>query len=98
LPEDKKPLAATLVHYAFGGVVGAVYGGVAEIVPRVTTGLGVPFGIAVWLGAHVVTVPALGLAEPPARRPLGKEAPEFLLHVVYGAVTEAVRRLLRGRV
>jgi uncharacterized membrane protein YagU involved in acid resistance len=55
----------------------------------------VPFGLAVWLGAHVITVPALGLAEPPTRRPRSKEGLELLLHVVYGAVTETVRRLAR---
>ena len=96
VPEDKKPLAAQLVHYAFGGGAGAVYGAVAELVPRVTAGFGVPFGLAVWLGAHVITVPALGLAESPARRPPASETPELGLHVVYGAVVELVRRILRG--
>ena len=96
VPEDKKPFASQAVHYAFGASVGAVYGAVAELVPRVTSGFGVPFGLAVWLGAHVITVPALGLAQSPARRPLSKEAPELGLHAIYGGVTEAVRRLLRG--
>lgn len=95
LPEDKKPLAGNLVHYAFGASVGALYGGVAAVVPRVTTAVGLPFGVAVWLGAHVITVPALGLAEPPTRRPRSKEGLEFVLHLVYGAVTELVRRLAR---
>ena len=95
LPENKKPLAGNVIHYAFGASVGALYGGVAAVVPRVTTAVGLPFGVAVWLGAHVIMVPALGLAEPPARRPLSKEGPEFLLHLVYGAVTEIVRRLVR---
>ena len=93
LPEDKKPLAGNLVHYAFGGSIGALYGGVATIAPRVTAAVGLPFGIAVWLGAHVITVPALGLAEPPTRQPPSKEGLEFVLHLVYGAVTELVRRL-----
>jgi putative membrane protein len=95
LPEAAKPWAGTLVHYAFGGVVGALYGAVAERVPRVTAVLGVPFGVAVWLGAHVITVPAAGLAPPPTRRPLGAEASELVLHLVYGAVTEIVRRVGR---
>jgi uncharacterized membrane protein YagU involved in acid resistance len=95
LPEDKKPLASNLVHYAFGASVGALYGGVAAVVPRVTTAVGLPFGVAVWLGAHVVAVPALGLAEPPTRRPVSKEGQEFVLHLVYGAVTEIVRALIR---
>jgi uncharacterized membrane protein YagU involved in acid resistance len=95
LAEHQKPRAGAAVHYAFGAVVGAVYGAVAEIAPIVTTAFGVPFGIGVWFGAHVVVVPAMGLSDPPTRQPVGKEAEEFGLHVVYGAVTEIVRRLLR---
>ena len=95
VPEDRKPLAANIVHYAFGAGVGGLYGGVATAAPRVTTALGLPFGVAVWLGAHVIMVPALGLAEPPTRQPASKEALEFFMHLVYGAVTELVRRLVR---
>ncbi len=95
LPEDLKPLAGNLVHYAFGAGVGAAYGGVAAVAPRVTTAVGLPFGVAVWLAAHVIMVPALGLAAPPTRQPAAKEGVEFLLHLVYGAVTELVRRLAR---
>jgi putative membrane protein len=95
LAEDQKPQAGTIVHYAFGASVGAVYGAVAEIVPRVASAVGLPFGVAVWLGAHVVAVPALGLAEPPTRRPFRQEAEEFGLHLVYGVTTELARRLLR---
>jgi putative membrane protein len=95
IPEGSKPLAANVVHYAFGASVGALYGGVAELVPRISMVVGVPFGLAVWLGAHVITVPALGLAEPPTRQPRDKEGLELLLHAVYGAVTETVRRLVR---
>jgi len=77
-------------------VVGALYGAAAAIVPRVTTAFGLPFGVAVWLGAHVIVVPALGLADSPVRQPIPKEAEEFALHLAYGSVTELVRRLLRG--
>jgi len=94
LPEDQEPRAGSIVHYAFGASVGALYGAAAEIVPRITALVGLPFGVAVWLGAHVLCVPALGLAEPPTRRPVGEEAKEFGLHAVYGVTTELVRRLL----
>jgi putative membrane protein len=77
-------------------VVGAVYGAAAEIIPMVSRGFGLPFGAAVRLGAHVVAVPALGLTESPVRRPVAEEAKEFGLHLVYGSVTELVRRLLRA--
>jgi putative membrane protein len=94
LAEAQKPLAGNIVHYGFGAVIGSVYGAVAEVAPRVTAALGLPFGIAVWLGAHVIAVPALGLAEPPTRQSVGKEAEELGLHLVYGLTTELVRRLL----
>ena len=90
LREDTKPLAGNLVHYAFGASVGALYGGVAAVTPRVTTAAGLPFGVAVWLGAHVITVPALGLAEPPTRQPPSKEGLEF-------AHPRAVTRPFQGR-
>jgi len=93
--ENRKPLAGHLVHYAFGGSVGALYGGISVLAPRVTVAFGLPFGIAVWLGAHVIMVPALGLAPPPTRQPPSKEAMEFFLHLIYGSVTETVRRLFR---
>jgi putative membrane protein len=96
LPQAQEPPAGSIVHYAFGGTVGALYGAVVELVPKVARGFGLPFGIAVWLGAHVVTVPALGLAQPPTRRPLRQEAEELGLHLVYGATTELVRRLMSG--
>ena len=95
LTEDDKSKAGTVVHYAFGAGVGAVYGALVELAPIVRSGLGLPFGAAVWLGAHVITVPALGLATPPTRQPLSKEGEEFGLHLVYGLTAELVRRLLR---
>src|SRR5207237_9071664 len=91
LREDAKPLAGNLVHYAFGASVGALYGGVAAVTPRVTTAAGLPFGVAVWLGAHVITAPARGLAEPPTRQPPSKEELEFAQLVRYPALFKGAR-------
>lgn len=71
LPEEKKLLASNLVHYSFGATVGALYGGVAAVVPRVTTALGLPFGAAVWLGAHVITRRFAWLSAPLHTLPSG---------------------------
>ena len=50
-------------------------------------------------GARLLEVlqagPALGLAESPVGQHAAKEAEEFGLHLVYGTITELVRRLLR---
>src|SRR5262249_10717354 len=95
LRKEHKAAAGSIGHYAFAAAAAAGYGAAPRIARMAKIALGLPFGTAVWLGAHVVAVPALGLAESPARQPLGKEAGEFGLHLLYGSVTGLVYRLLR---
>jgi putative membrane protein len=95
LTKDEKKVAGPAVHYGFGAGVGGVYGALAEMAPLVTRGGGMPFGVAVWLGAHVITVPALGFSKPVTESPLPVEAGELAAHVVYGAVVEFLRRSIR---
>jgi putative membrane protein len=95
LTPHQKKIAGPAVHYGFGVSVATFYGAAVEVASVLRTGWGMPFGVAVWLGAHVVTVPALGLAEPVTRSTPRREAVEFGAHLVYGAVVEGVRRLLR---
>lgn len=92
LAPAEKPIAGNLVHYGFGASMGLLYGAAAAATPLVTAGAGAGFGAAVWLGAHAVVVPALGLAPSPLRQPLGKEALEFVLHIVYGISVGLVHR------
>jgi uncharacterized membrane protein YagU involved in acid resistance len=96
LNEREKKIAGPVVHYAFGASMAAAYGTIVEWEPVTAAGWGIPFGIVVWLGAHVITVPALGLSEAITRSTLPAEATEFAAHLVYGTVTEAVRRLVRS--
>ena len=95
LSEQQKELAAPAVHYGFGASLAGVYGTLVEAVPLVRIGWGVPFGAAVWLGAHVITVPALGLSAPITQSSTLEQAVEFGAHLVYGIVVESFRRLLR---
>ena len=95
-PQQKK-IAGPAVHYAFGASMAAIYGAVVESVPVARAGWGSAFGATVWLGAHVITVPALGLSEPITQSTPAAEAIEFGAHLVYGVVTEGVRRLIRRR-
>ena len=96
---DAGPKEDCRTHSAlwFGANVAAIYGTTAELAPLVSTGWGIPFGAAVWLGAHVITVPALGLSEPITHSAPRAEAVEFGAHLVYGAVAEGLRRFLRRR-
>ncbi|HEV7518082.1 MAG TPA: DUF1440 domain-containing protein [Thermoanaerobaculia bacterium] len=93
-PEEKK-VAGPAVHYAMGATMGALYGTLAELDTRVTTGAGVPFGAAVWLGADEIAVPALGLSRPPTETPASTHAYALASHAVYGLTTDLVRRALR---
>ena len=94
VPESKKPAAGAAVHYAFGGAVGAIYGAAAARNPDVTSGWGLPFGASVWLIADDVGMPALGLAAPPSAHPAKDHATTLASHLVFGAVTECVRRTM----
>ena len=68
----------------------------AELVPDVTVGAGMPFGTAVWLLADEVTVPLLGLSKSPTQYPLSKHAYALASHCVYGLTIEVVRRAVRN--
>ncbi|HEX8000963.1 MAG TPA: CbtA family protein [Pyrinomonadaceae bacterium] len=95
LAKDEKELAGALVHYAYGAMMGAVYGVVAEFAPQVSVGAGLPFGAVFWVAADEVAVPLLGLAEKPDKYPLSTHAYALCSHLVYGLTAEAVRRTLR---
>ena len=97
LTKRQKQVAGPLVHFGFGAKIGSYYGALAELNPAVTAGFGLPFGAAVWLGSHVIMVPALGLSKPVTESSLLREASELAAHLVYGAVTEFCRRLIRKR-
>jgi putative membrane protein len=95
LSKQQKKIAAPAVHYGFGTSVGAIYGALVESRHVMRAGWGLPLGAAVWLGAHVIAVPALGLSEPITRSEPGSEAAEFGAHLLYGVTVESVRSLLR---
>jgi len=98
LTPDQKKIAGPAVHYGFGASMAALYGTAVEVRPIVRTGWGTSFGTAVWLGAHVITVPSLGLSEPVTHSTPRKEAVELGAHLVYGAVVEGLRSFLRASV
>ena len=96
LTKSEKKVAGPAVHYAMGGTSGAIYGAASELAPEVTVGAGIPFGTAVWLVADEITVPALGLTEPPTQRPLSWHVSSLASHFVYGLTTDLVRRAVRN--
>lgn len=92
LTEPEKKWAGPAVHYAFGSLVGAVYGGMAERMPAARAGIGTAYGSAVWLLADEIGVPATGLSRPPTASPPTAHAKALASHLVYGLVTDLTRR------
>ena len=95
LTESEKRPAGAVVHYAFGTVTGGMYGAMAELTPKVTSGAGVPFGAVFWLTADEMAVPLLGLAKGPTEYPVSTHAYSLASHLVYGLTTELSRRAIR---
>ncbi len=91
-----KERGATIMHYAFGTLVGGVYGGAAEKFAPVRAGMGLAYGAAVWLEADELAVPALGLSGPVTQYPWKSHVYALSSHLVYGAALEAARRGIRA--
>jgi putative membrane protein len=95
LPDEMKPVAGEAMHYGMGMFSGAIYGAIAEVVPIVRAGNGLLFGAVLWFVADETAVSAVGLAKRPSAYPPSTHAYALSSHLVYGFVTETVRRVLR---
>jgi putative membrane protein len=95
LPEEVKPVAGEVVHYGMGALSGAIYGAVAEVLRVVRAANGLLFGAVLWWVADNTAVPAIGLSKKPSEYPPSTHAYALSSHLVYGFVTETVRRILR---
>lgn len=92
---EEKKKAGPMVHYAFGALMGGLYGGLAELSPGVTGGIGTKFGTVLFAGADLFAVPALGLSQSSADQQASKLVSPFAAHLVFGVTTDLVRRLFR---
>jgi putative membrane protein len=91
-----KTASSEAIHWGFGATVGAAYGVIAEYYPAATTREGASFGLALGTLTHEGALPALGLSAEPEDQTFRERTSEMTSHVVYGVVTETVRRLVRN--
>lgn len=98
LAEDDRRTAGTAVHYLVGTATGALYGAWAERRPGVTRWQGLGFGLVCATLIDQIAVPLAGLARPPWRYTLRTHLYGYASHLVFGLVTEQVRKLLRDRI
>jgi putative membrane protein len=93
-----KAVAAESIHWTFGAVAGAAYGALAEFYPAATGRQGVNFGMTLMALTHEGALPALGLSAQPKDQTTREKSSEMVTHVVFGLVTETVRRMVRSRI
>lgn len=95
IPQGDKKLAGDVVHYGYSAVMGGIYGAMAEFVPATTLGFGTAYAAGLWLFGDELSLWLLGLSKPPSEYPLSSHLSGLGAHLVYGASTEALRRILR---
>jgi putative membrane protein len=91
----QKEVATEAIHWGFGALTGAAYGALAEYYPAATTKDGAGFGMALSSLTHGTMLPAMGLGAEPQEQTVRERTSEMATHVVYGVVTETVRRVVR---
>ncbi|NYF90868.1 DUF1440 domain-containing protein [Tunturiibacter empetritectus] len=91
----KKLAAMETIHWSFGALTGAAYGALAEYYPQATAKDGAGFGMALTSLTHGTALPALGLSAELEDQTTRERTSEMATHVVYGMVTETVRRVVR---
>jgi putative membrane protein len=91
----EKEVPAQTIHWGFGALTGAAYGALVEFYPAARSNNGAGFGMALASLTHETTLPAMGLSAGPEDQTIPEPASEMATHVVYGVVTETVRRTVR---
>jgi putative membrane protein len=93
----EKEVAEETIHWGFGALTGAAYGVLAEYYPEATSEDGAAFGMALASLTHGSALPAMGLSAESEEQTTRERTSEMVTHVVYGLVTETVRRFVRKR-
>lgn len=86
---------ATLAHFAFGGIAGALYGLIAP--QRFREATGVAYAGLIWATTYLGWLPALDLHPPPERDDLGRQIGNAAGHVAYGIALGECMRVTQPR-
>ena len=90
-----KAAAAETIHWGFGAATGAAYGALAEYFPSATAKDGASFGLALEALTHEGALPAMGLSAAPENQTAREHTSEMATHLIFGVVTEMVRKFVR---
>jgi putative membrane protein len=93
-PEPPEVFAEKIAGREFGAAAGAAYGALVEYFPAASDKEGASFGMALATLTHEGALPAIGLAAP-EEQTAREHTSEIATHLVFGVVTETVRRYVR---
>ncbi|WP_263367471.1 DUF1440 domain-containing protein [Edaphobacter bradus] len=92
----RRVAASPAMHWGLGAAAGAAYGAVAEYYPQATSRDGASFGMTLAAASQDGALAALGLAAAPAVEHSTREkSSDMASFIVFGIVTETVRRVVR---
>lgn len=97
LAKPEREAAKLGMHWTFGPLAGAAYGAAVEFEPELTARHGAAFGMGLNGFTHKNLLPLLGLEAPVKEQPKLERLSEVASHIVYGVVTETVRKFIRER-
>ena len=97
LSTPQKQRTGRVLHYGFGSLLGAAYGGVAEYLPVLGLGAGTAFGTVLFVATDEAVLPWLGLASRPDDTPPSDHLLHWTSHVAYSLTMEVMRRALVRR-
>lgn len=95
MKEPGRTAATEAIHWGFGALTGAAYGGLAEFYPAATSKEGASFGVTLMALTHQGALPVMGLSADSEHQTTREHSSEMVTHVIYGVVTEVVRSLVR---
>jgi hypothetical protein len=86
--EGEENALASVLHFAFGIGVGALFGLLRRRLPPDAPAAmdGIVFASLVWVTSYEGWIPALGILPPASRDRPGRPQSMYLAHVLYGAV------------
>jgi len=86
-----------VIHFTFSILSGMAYGALVEFFPIVALGTGIAFGLAIWIGAHEIVMPWMGLTPATWNLPLNEQGSEFFGHIGWGLVIGVFYQEFRRR-
>ncbi len=94
MDELERVEATAATHFAYGTLMGGVFGALVRGRVRPDVETGIAFGLTVWAGSYLGLLPALGLLSPATQHPTNRNLLMMGAHVVWAAALACTQQRL----